>query len=138
MKVDLLEIGQIDEKDLRYAVISASFRGSWIFVKHKERTTWEIPGGRRESGEAIYNTAKRELQEETGAKLFKIEPVCDYSVTKEAAISFGRLFYAEVEMLGKLPALEIGEAALFEELPENLTYPEIQPLLHTQILKWRE
>ena len=35
----------------------------------------------REVGEDILETAKRELQEETGAIQFDIKPICVYSVT---------------------------------------------------------
>ncbi len=136
MQVEILEIGQVKEEVLKYAVISASFQGKWVLVKHRQRTTWEIPGGRREENEAIFDTAKRELYEETGAEAFQIQPVCDYSVTRDGGISYGRLFYSVIQELGELPALEIGEVRLFEGLPENLTYPEIQPLLHRQIRQW--
>ena len=39
------------------------------------------------------------------------------------------------EELGELPDLEIGEIKLFEGMPENLTYPEIQPILIDRIVK---
>lgn len=136
MQVEILEIGQVKEEVLKYAVISASFQGKWVLVKHRQRTTWEIPGGRREENEAIFDTAKRELYEETGAEAFQIQPVCDYSVTLDGGISYGRLFYSVIQELGELPTLEIGEVRLFKGLPENLTYPEIQPLLHRQIRQW--
>ncbi|MGF7060703.1 NUDIX domain-containing protein [Brassicibacter mesophilus] len=135
MKVELLEIGQVKEDDLRFAVISALFKDKWIFVKHKERDTLEIPGGHREIGEDINATAKRELFEETGAKTFKIEPICDYSVTRDDESSYGRLFYAEIKDLGDLPDLEIGKVELFNKLPEKLTYPDIQPFLHNRALR---
>ena len=80
--------------------------------------------------EEIDDTAKRELREETGATKFNIDAVCDYSVEKVGSeISYGRVYYAEIEELGKLPDLEIGEVELFNSMPENLTYPAIQPLL---------
>lgn len=41
----------------------------------------------------------------------------------------GSLYNSE----GKLPEMEIQEAALFEEMPENLTYTLIQPLLLRKI-----
>ena len=31
--------------DYKFADIVASYEGKWIFCKHKNRTTWEIPGG---------------------------------------------------------------------------------------------
>ena len=40
--------------------------GKWVFCKHKERDTYEVPGGHREAGEDILETAKRELQERLG------------------------------------------------------------------------
>ena len=61
---------------LKFAVIVSRYDGKWVFCKHKERDTYEAPGGHREEGEAILDTAKRELQEETGAVKFSIEPVC--------------------------------------------------------------
>jgi len=38
-----------------------------VFCKHKDRDTFEFPGGHREKDEKIEETAKRELWEETGA-----------------------------------------------------------------------
>ena len=58
---------EADDALLRFAVIIARSRGKWVFCKHRERDTWEIPGGHREPGEDILDTAKRELYEETGA-----------------------------------------------------------------------
>ena len=63
----------IDDKFLKFAVIISKTNGKWIFCKHKERDTYEVPGGHRESGEDILVTAKRELMEETGATDFNIK-----------------------------------------------------------------
>ena len=70
----------VDDDLLKFAVIIAKADGKWVFCKHKERETYEIAGGHRESGESILDTAKRELNEETGARDFSIKPVCVYSV----------------------------------------------------------
>ena len=70
----------IDDSLLKAAVIIAKTNGKWVFCKHRERDTYEIPGGHRESGEAILDTARRELQEETGAVVYDIKPICIYSL----------------------------------------------------------
>lgn len=72
---------EMDDSLLKFAVIITKTNGKWVFCKHKKRSTWEVPGGHRESGESITETAKRELYEETGAKEYDIRPICVYSVT---------------------------------------------------------
>ena len=57
----------VEDKLLKFAVIVAKSNGKWVLCKHKERDTYECPGGHREAGENIDDTAKRELYEETGA-----------------------------------------------------------------------
>lgn len=129
----------IPDKLLKFAVIAARYDGKWIFCRHKQHTTWEIPGGHREYfdnvvGENILDTAKRELYEETGAVDFEIKPVCVYGVTSEGQTTYGLLCFAEIKALGELPPeMEIGEIKLFDTLPDKLTYPEIQPELFEKV-----
>lgn len=120
------------EEELKYAVIVARFQGKWIFCRHKERPTWEIPGGHREPGESAGEAASRELWEETGAVSAKIEPVCVYGF-----YDLGMLFFAEVHELGPIPdASEIREITFCDSLPEELTYPHIQPALFERVKQW--
>lgn len=128
---------EIADEDLKYAVIAARQNGKWIFCQHKERDTWEILGGHRESGEIISETAKRELYEETGAIEYDLNEVCVYGVEREGKLSCGMLFFAEIRTLGELPAeMEIGEIAFFGNIPDKLTYPEIQPHLFIRTQEW--
>ena len=123
----------VEDALLRFAVIIARHNGKWVFCKHRERSTWEVPGGHREAGEDILDTAKRELYEETGAVDFVIEPVCIYSVIApdnfDGAESFGKLYVAEIHNFEKELHSEIVRIAIIDELPERWTYPEIQPKL---------
>lgn len=121
----------VEDSLLKFAVILARSDGKWVFCKHRERTTLEIPGGHREAGERVEQAAQRELREETGAKEFTIWPVCVYSVVRDNPLgeSFGGLYAAEITSFGELHS-EIEKIVLLDEPPEdNWTYPEIQPEL---------
>lgn len=136
METKVYKCGEIDNCRLGFAVIHAEYKGKLVFVRHKEGDTWEIPGGHRELKEDIYITASRELYENTGAVKYVIEPVCDYSVTKGEVTTYGRLFYARITELGQLPESEIIEVTLMKEMPESLTYPDIQPQLQQKVLQY--
>ncbi len=125
---------QAEDSLLRFAVLIAKTEDKWIFCRHRDRSTLEIPGGHREPGETIGETAKRELREETGAVDFDIKPVSIYSVTSGAEDggtpeeSFGMLYIAEVRSFGELHS-EIEELYILDDLTDNWTYPQIQPRL---------
>ncbi len=57
----------VDDALLKFAVIISKSDGKWVLCKHKERDTYEVPGGHREQNETIFETTEREIQEETGA-----------------------------------------------------------------------
>lgn len=94
----------VEDKLLKFAVVLAKTEGKWVFCKHKDRDTYEVPGGHREPGEEIVETAKRELWEETGAKAFQLLPVCVYSVTGKTRVNedlgtektYGMLYAAQI------------------------------------------
>ena len=123
----------------KFSVIIARKDGKWIFCKHRERDTYEVPGGHREMGEAILDTAKRELYEETGAVDFDITPVCAYSVTAkdnfDGQETFGMLYCAEVRRMEEELHSEIEKIMLTDELPEKWTYPLIQPRLIEEAIR---
>ncbi len=118
---------------LKFAVIISKHNGKWVLCKHKERSTYEVPGGHRESGENILDTAKRELYEETGATVFDLKPVCVYSVTApnnfDGQETFGMLYFAEIKDFEPELHSEIEKIEFFDKLPNNWTYPLIQPKL---------
>ncbi|MDE7262706.1 MAG: NUDIX domain-containing protein [Oscillospiraceae bacterium] len=126
----------VEDTLIKFAVILARSGGKWVYCKHRERTTLEIPGGHREAGESVDQAAERELREETGAKAFSIKPVCVYSVVRDdAEESFGGLYAAEISGFGEIHS-EIEKILLLDEPPgDNWTYPEIQPKLLEEAIR---
>lgn len=128
-----------EDEQLQFAVIISKSQNKYIFCKHKERDTWELPGGRRENGEKIIDTAKRELYEETGALEFDIAPICVYSVTAphnfDGKETFGMLFLADIKCFEAELHSEIEKITITDELPKSLTYPNIQPKLMEEAQK---
>ncbi len=125
----------VDDNLLKFAVIITKTGGQWVFCKHRERDTYEVPGGHRENGETIFETAKRELREETGAASFDIKPICVYSVKGKTRVNenideetFGMLYCADVFSFEELHS-EIEKTVITDKWVENWTYPLIQPKL---------
>ena len=127
---------QVEDELLKFAVIISKTDGKWVFCKHKTRDTYEVPGGHREMGETIFETAERELREETGAIDFNISPICVYSVKGKTKVnekiddeSFGMLFYANIFSFEKELHSEMEKIVVTNDLVDNWTYPLIQPKL---------
>lgn len=137
LNVNFYTAEEIDDSALEFAVIAARYENSWVFCKHKCRTTWEVPGGHRERGETIIDAAKRELFEETGAIVFNLVPVCVYSVKRENE-SFGMLYYAHIAAFAPLPESEMERIGFFVDTPPALTYPLIQPLMLERVKRTLE
>ncbi len=134
VKVNFYDLNHVGNDDFKFAVIVSRYNDKWVLCKHKERFTYEIPGGHREKDEWIADAAKRELWEETGATDFRLFPVCAYAVETGAEETFGMLYFAEITALGKLPDLEIEQIEFFEKFPaHDLTYPRIQPELFEKV-----
>ena len=127
----------VSDELLRFAVIIAVTQGKWVFCKHRERDTYEVPGGHREKGEDIETTARRELYEETGALEFTLRPVCVYSVTApddlDGEETFGMLFFADISSFEDELHSEIEKIVITDILPDKWTYPLIQPKLLEEV-----
>lgn len=122
-------------KEYKYVVVLSRYHGKLLLSRHRERDTWETQGGHIEPGETPLEAARRELHEESGAVEFAITPLCDYFAGDEVSHANGMVFAAEVKSLGPLPQSEMAQTALFDQLPKNLTYPDITPKLYRRLLQ---
>ncbi|MEI6857137.1 NUDIX domain-containing protein [Psychrilyobacter sp.] len=123
-----IKLHKIEERYRKYAVIITYENNELVLVRHRERETWEIPGGHHEIGETILETAKRELFEETGAIDFETKHIADYSVKKGNEINYGGLFEAHIINREKKLGYEISEVKKFTKLPpvKKVTHGMIQ------------
>lgn len=131
--MEVIFLDHVEDELLKFAVIISFYQGKMVLCRHKDRDTYEIPGGHREADESILDCAKKELFEETGAIAFDIKPLCAYAtmgknrVNVSGDIIYGMLFVADIKKMGKLE-YEISEILFVDKLVDNLTYPDIQPL----------
>jgi 8-oxo-dGTP diphosphatase len=107
-------------ENITYVSIISKHNGKWILCYHRERESWEAPGGHVEEGETPLQAAKRELYEETGATDFDIIPVWDYEIVN---VNNGRTYFASIRAFDKLPEnSEMEKIDFFETLTGNVTY----------------
>lgn len=133
--VRFLDPQYVEDARIYYVTAVARYRSKWIFARHKKRSSWDMPGGRREPGETPTQAMARELWEETGAVKADIHMLCAYEV--DAGDKLGMLFYADVEEMGPLPEeFEMEEVCLLDRLPQEQTYPGIYPALFLHVQGW--
>lgn len=122
--ITLYPAGTIHLSNLDYVIIGARENDKWIFVRHKERNSWELPAGHIEINETALEAASRELFEETGSIEAEIEAVIDYSGFRNGQARSGRIFFATVLKRGPIPESEIAEIRISKNSPSPYTYPE--------------
>ncbi|MEX0987014.1 MAG: NUDIX domain-containing protein [Bacteroidales bacterium] len=123
-RITLLPAGSIELSELTYVVIGAREMEHWIFVRHQERDSWELPAGHIEEHESADEAAKRELYEETGTVRSDLRALYDYSIEIGGQTFIGRIFFADVTQRGPLPVSEIAEIMISKTSPQPATYPE--------------
>lgn len=98
----------------RHVLVIAKFQGSWLLTDHSVRGL-EFPGGKVEAGESLNAAAKREVYEETGAVLEKLEWFAEYMVYADKPFC-KTVFLGTVSRLEKIELMETAGAVLAEDL----------------------
>lgn len=105
-------------------VYAIAFSGSrFLMVYNPRRQGWEMPGGRIEPGEGPEKAAVREFREETGQCLIP-----------RASVPFrdGHIFAGELSVCEDNGEMEW---SLFDALPAELAFPEVEYLEQLQWAK---
>ncbi len=93
-----------------------------LLVKRSDAGVWTLPGGRREPGEDLATTARREVKEETGYNVSLVRPLGIYNLPRLPAL--GKVFVFVAEVTGGKPNNnnEISEVGWFvsDNLPPLL------------------
>ena len=135
MDLGKYQTGLCNNREIPSATLRTALCNNWYFYYTRNR--------HREAGENILETAKRELQEETGAIKFEIKPICIYSVIGKTRVNdtgeetFGLLCFAEITEFAKELHSEMEKVILVDELPENWTDPLIYPKLIEKYLQMK-
>lgn len=104
----------------KFSYVIAFKGGKFIMVRHRERA-WEMPGGRLAKGENFEQAAVREFFEETG---MSVEIIGHFREPRP----WGRVFVglAREALIEKPAEYNISEVKEFDELPSDLSFPEVE------------
>lgn len=104
----------------RHVLVIGKFKDNWLLTRHSVRGL-EFPGGKAETGESLEQAAKREVFEETGAIVNKLNWIAEYAVYQDKAFS-KTVFTATVESLEKVEWMETDGPVLVPELVVDENY----------------
>lgn len=88
------------EMDGEHVWVICRFRDQWLLTKHRERGL-EFPGGKVETGETPREAAIREVMEETGAKIGRLQFIGQYKVFSEDEVIVKNIYFAEIKSINE-------------------------------------
>ena len=74
-------VNKAEKEKCKFAVIVSRYNGQWVFCRHKDRTTYECPGGHREVQEDILDTAQLLQKIEGEEEVEKMDALLSLAIT---------------------------------------------------------
>jgi len=110
--------------------------GRIVLIRRRDNGLWSLPGGMVDWGEDIPNTVRRELMEETGLELVKINRLVGvYSSPERDPRIHSICVVVEAEVSGTMEVKDALEVMEIEAFPPNLLPPGQMSHDHTQQLQ---
>ena len=81
-----------------HVLVICKMNDKWLLTNHSVRGL-EFPGGKVEQGESLEEAGRREVLEETGATINKLQFIGEYEVTDMNSSFVKAIFYAIIEKL---------------------------------------
>ena len=104
----------------KHVWVICKYKDQWLLTDHQRRG-YEFPGGKVEEGESPEEAAKREVLEETGGNVSKINYLGQYRVTGKDKIIIKNIYFAEIgELLTQKHYFETNGPVLLDEFPPNI------------------
>jgi len=100
--------------------------GRWLLIRRADTGTWALPGGTLEWGEPLRTALDREVKEETGADVLRVERLVGVYSRPDRdprfhAVTTLVVVAVDATHLKAANPLEIREVALFE--PDRIPFP---------------
>lgn len=108
----------------KHVWVICRFLDQWLLTRHPRRG-WEFPGGKVEAGESPRDAAIREVDEETGGHVDRIDYVGQYKVLGKSGTIIKNVYYAIVNQINARENYhETQGPLLIEQLPAHIKQSE--------------
>lgn len=124
--------------ELRYAVVAARCGGQWVLSRHRERGTWELPGGHREPGRGYRRRRAARAVRGDGRGAFHAQPRVRVQRDHGWADGLRDAVLCGDRHARRAPESEIAEPAAVRAAPEaeRLTYPRYSRCCSRGVQSW--
>lgn len=115
-----LSFDRVNEEEAKHVFVICRLNNEWLLTKHLHRGL-EFPGGKVEIGEFPMDAAVREVMEETGGVVSRIEYLGQYRVAGREKNIVKNIYFANINNLDeKEHYFETAGPVLLDEIPDSI------------------